>query len=675
VIPDTAGRAGEKYFLMDWIRVRRLENNKGESMGFLLARTLLVLIAVCFSFSPVFGGSPAVHPEHPRLFFRSQDWGPRGLTLEMLKERARRPGAESILAKLDGSLPNLAMRSLLTNDEKATLEAVERLKEPVSFNGTTSDGILVGQRAMAFDWLYHHPLFTDEEKTIAAGHIAEGARRLIRQQESEAHIFHTRMYGWAMGIALAGLAVHGDHPQAESFIRFGGAYFKEKLFPARRLQDGSVHNSFGYGRKYTMWLTSHFISCWYSATGENLWEDIQDRQGDWARKEILFNIYGRYPDGTYLRFGDSYSLLSDHYTFRAISERTRAYRDPVGAGFLKLLIAENEGKVVEKPTAYIYFLFYDPDAPGVSHTTLPTKVLFSPKGTGMVIWKSGWDHNGTTVLFKCGNYFGNHGHFDQGHLDIYRGAPLLIDSGSYLTFAGPFRMEYWRKTVAHNTILVMDPAVADDDGCQRIFHSQSDSSITQYLGNTQSETGDILEYKVEPGLAYVAGEITAAYPEDRVRRVTRELAFVDDRYLVVLDRIVTRRPELVPRVLWHCPVLPTIDIKSRRFEVARNGARAAVAALLPEKAKIEWVEGFRAGGKTIAAEGTLKGLDDMGVGRIEVSGGTKETTNHLFIHLIDIADSDDPITPGSATMNENGIAVQVGVRTITFRTDRPGLVD
>jgi len=58
----------------------------------------------------------------------------------MVKNRARRPGAESILARLDGSLPNLAMRSLLTNDEKAAREAVERLKEPVPFEGTTSDG-------------------------------------------------------------------------------------------------------------------------------------------------------------------------------------------------------------------------------------------------------------------------------------------------------------------------------------------------------------------------------------------------------------------------------------------------------------------------------------------------------------------------------------------------------
>jgi hypothetical protein len=595
----------------------------------------------------------------------------------MLKERVRRPEAESVRAKLDGSLPNLALKAVLLDDAQAAGEAVELLKKPISMDGTTSDGILVGWAAMAYDWLYDHPQFKEDDKRIAAEHIAAGAGELVRRLglggAEGGHIFHTRMYGWGMGIALAGLALWGDHPEAETFANYGGNYFKQNLFPARRLQDGSVHNSFGYGRKYTMWLTGHFISCWHSATGENLWEAIRDSGGDWARKEIIFLIYGRYPDGTYVRFGDSYSLESDHYTFRAISERTWAYSDSLGQGFLNLLIEQNQRDVVEQSTAYVYFLFYDPDAPAVSHTALPTKALFSPDGTGIAIWKSGWGPEGTTVLFKCGNYFGNHGHFDQGHLDIFRRKPLLIDSGAYLTFSGPFRMDYWRKSVAHNTILVVDPAVEGDVGDQRIFHSQSDATIDEYLANEKSETGDIIDYLNEPGLAYAAGDFTAAYPADRVRSVTRELAFLDDRFLVVVDRVSTVRASLVPKVLWHCPVAARIDTGGAGFEVERNGARVLVRTLYPRQAALEWVEGFVAGDKPIPPVGTLKGLDDMGVGRVEVSSKSNGE-EHLFIHVLDIADSG--VAPGKAEVQVDGqgIRVAAGERSVVFRAGVPGLI-
>ena len=636
------------------------------------------LLLLCFFLSrPLYLSALEVYPGHPRLFFRSDSWEANGLTIQTLKERIRRPEAESVRAKLDGSLPNLALRAVLLDDDQAAAEAVELLKKPIPMDGTTSDGILVGWAAMAYDWLYNHPQFRDEDKKIAAKHIAAGAGELARRLgvtgREGGHIFHTRMYGWGMGIALAGLALWGDHPEAETLADYGGNYFKQNLFPARRLQDGSVHNSFGYGRKYTMWLTGHFLSCWRSATGENLWETIADSGGDWAGKEILFLIYGRYPDSTYVRFGDSYSLGSDHYTFRAISERTRAYGDSLGQGFLNLLIEQNQRDVVEKSTAYVYFLFYDPDAPAVSHTALPTKALFSPDGTGIAIWKSGWGPEGTTVLFKCGNYFGNHGHFDQGHLDVFRRKPLLIDSGAYLTFSGQFRMDYWRRSVAHNTIMVVDLAVEGDVGDQRIFHSQSDATIDEYLANEKSETGDIIDYLDEPGLAYAAGDFTAAYTEDRVRRATREVAFLDDRFLVVVDRVSTTRASLVPKVLWHCPVAPEIDGAAKVFQVERNGARVLVRTLYPRRAVLKWVEGFVAGGKPIAPVGTLKGLDDMGTGRIEVSSKSNGV-EHLFIHVLDIADSG--VTPGKAEVQVDGqgIRVAAGGRSLVFRADVPGLV-
>jgi hypothetical protein len=592
----------------------------------------------------------------------------------MLKERAGLPSASLILQKLDGSLPNLALRNILLNDTAAAEKAIEQLQQPVDMAAiTTDEGIEVGWQAMAFDWLYDHPAFTAEKKKKAAENIAWGAERLIQELEHGAHVFHTRMYGWAMGITLAGLALNGEHPQAERFAIFGRDYFRQNLFPARKLQDGSVHNSFGYGRKYTMWLTAHFLSAWYSATGEDLWQEIGSSQEDWPRKEILFNIYGRYPDKSYLRFGDSYSIFSDNYSFRAVAERTWAYGDSVGQGFLNQLIEENQGNVVERPSAYIYFLFYDPQAQELSPASLPTKIIFSPHGTGMVIWKSDWSQRGTTVFFKCGNYFDDHGHFDQGHLDVFRQGTLLLDSGAYLTFDGPFRMEYWHKSVAHNTILVVDPGIENDEGGQRVFHSQEDGTMAEYMADTLAETGDILDYRVEKGLDYVAGDMTRAYPADRVRRVTREVAFLADRYLVVVDRLVTARPELVPKVLWHCPLVPKMDNRSRSFIVERPESRAIVNTLWPKDARLEWIEGFRVGNKIIPAQGTQKGFPDMGKGRVEVSAKPNQT-EYLFVHVIDVADNTEIPGKCQTEVSRNEIQVTAGENKVSFYRQKVGLI-
>ena len=650
-------------------------------------RGRLFLLALWLSGAVGLPASLEILPEHPRLFFRSEAWGTQSLTEEMIRGRMQAEGAEAVLASLGDSLPNLALRGLILEDEGAAAAAIEGLVAPLEFGEmTTDEGIQVAWRAMAFDWLYNHPQFSKEKKERAAGEIAKGAEQLVEALESAAHIFHTRMYGWPTGIALAGLALHGSHPDGQRFADYGAAFYRERLFPARQLQDGTVHNGFGYGRKYTMWMVGHFLSCWYSATGENLWMEIREEQGDWARNEMLFCIYGRYSDHSYFRLGDAYSIQSDHYSFRAASERAWAYRDPVGVGFLRFLIEQNRDRplnleageeyisgVLDGSSGYYYFLFYDPDAPSESHTTLPKKKLFSPRGTGMVVWKSGWDESDTTVFFKCGNYFGDHGHFDQGHLDIYRRRPLLVDSGSYLTFRGPFRMEYWRKTVAHNSLLLVDPAVPNDEGGQRVFHSQSDATIEEYRENLESETGDIVDYRVEPGLAYVAGDLTAAYPGERALRVTRELAFAQDRFLIVLDRILLSRQGLDPRVLWHCPVQPELAEGVKGFSVTRGESVARVRVLIPEESQVSWVEGFKVGDELYEAEGHRRALDDQGVGRVEVSGpiGSEQ---QLFVHVIDIADSSDEEEAISAAVSSSTIRVAIGQSVYYFRKDDWGFV-
>ena len=255
-----------------------------------------------------------------------------------------------------------------------------------------------------------------------------------------------------------------------------------------------------------------------------------------------------------------------------------------------------------------------------------------------------------------------------------------MDSGAYLTFSGQFRTEYWHCTVAHNTILIVDPSIEHDSGNQRIFSSQSDATIDEYKANPLSETGDILDYRELDNLYYVAGDLTAAYPSDRAVRVTREVVFADGKYLVVLDRVKTQRDKLQPKVLWHCAVYPDYVEENYRFQLDRRGGRATVTTAWPPDAKQSWRDSFEVNGRKIEPVGKYRSHDDMGMGYFEVTapGGGKD---QLFVHLIEIGDS--PADPNAynppraeieCTVDEHGIGVKVAGRELNFERNEPGLI-
>ncbi|MBN2289410.1 MAG: hypothetical protein JXQ83_08770, partial [Candidatus Glassbacteria bacterium] len=361
-----------------------------------------------------------VRPGHPRLLIRADSGGdPRTPTLGMIAEKGQDPRYDTFRRRLANSLPNLAMRALAYGDDAAADSAIALLVQPISYSYTTWDGYRVMFASLVFDWLYHHPHFDDWEKAMAVDRIVAGARHLYELLHQDNHLFHTRMYGWTTGLAAAGYALHGHFEEAGQWLEFTDDYFRNHLLPGRRLLGGSVHNGSGYGRHYIMSFTGHYLSLVYTATGEDLWMEIRRDQDDWAFREALFIIYGRQPDGLMFKFGDCFRRTSERFSFRAIAERNWHYREPVLQGYLNSLLAEQTESVFEMGMDYMAYLYYDPDLSASGVEGLPTRTIFGPYGTGMVFWR-GWGLRDPWIFFKCGDYFGNHGHYDQGNVEVFR---------------------------------------------------------------------------------------------------------------------------------------------------------------------------------------------------------------------------------------------------------------
>ena len=591
-------------------------------------------------------GAVEVFDSHPRLFFRDSAWGERSITTATLKQRAADPRYRPFTDDLTRRGPQgWALKALVTGDSEAARECIRLLKERKGYGNTTDAGLELMWDAMAFDWLYNNPAFGEADKQAVIANLARGARRCIEMYDSQgAHIFHTRMYGYPTGAGVAGLALAGHHPEADEFISWAYGKYRNDLFPARQIQDGAVHNSMAYGRKYTMWLVGHFIAAWYTATGENLWRTIREEQGDWAWREALFVIYGEQPDGLLVRYGDNFFRGTERFSFRVVSERAHYYDEPVGAGYLNYLLERHAGGTrnrigTEMGNEYQVLLYWDAEREGSPREVLPPRELFGPRGAGMAFWRTGWDEDDTFIFFKCGDYFDNHGHFDAGHVEVFRRAPLLIEGGSYAggTTSDHYR-RYFHNSIAHNTILISDPDDPEDAGSQRFYNNQAMHTIGDYRDDALREYGNVTAFAEYDNLTYLAADFTAAYPDGRARRVVRELAWDRERFLVVIDNVALADRELQPRVLWHYTVEPSVG--GRSFTVADGGARVVGYVLAPADAVIETVPAF-----TVAdAVYPPRDADNasLGAGRIEVGAGRRADGSYTFVQALDIADQDAP---------------------------------
>jgi hypothetical protein len=86
---------------------------------------------------------------------------------------------------------------------------------------------------------------------------------------------------------------------------------------------------------------------------------------------------------------------------------------------------------------------------------LPHQFFF--RGINHWVARNGWGPDSTWIEFSCGPYFAKHDHLDQNHFTIYHQGYLAIDSGADYTDKSPHYLNYYRRTVAHNSLLVNQP--------------------------------------------------------------------------------------------------------------------------------------------------------------------------------------------------------------------------
>jgi hypothetical protein len=430
--------------------------------------------------------------------------------------------------------------------------------------------------SLAFDWLSGYPGFEPALQDRIAAELMEGASAMLATADfSDPSQFSYHNYSLRylalptfVSAALEGYA--GCTNRCSSW-RARVAKCLANILETTNLvsPEGSYHESMDYMRITWSCLTL-LAELQRTTTGV----DPAHRYSVFANIGNTY-LYKLLPDGTPSREGDNEYPILDLRDTAVLGYAVNRFKDPYSAWLLR----ESGFFPKQWVIPVLEFLWDDPEVtardPALTTENELPRARYFP-GAGHLVMRDGWKSDSTWIEFDCGPYLAKHQHLDQNQITIYHQGYLAIDSGAdYADSESPHYLNYYRRTIAHNTVLVYDPGekffwsqnllAAANDGGQRMDSSRfwntvrgpEDWEHTRDLWNL----GSMRVVDHAPGhYDYALGDATNAYSRDKLKKFTREVVYVPEKNLLfVFDRVVSVDPAFRKAWLLHGVNQPSVD--------------------------------------------------------------------------------------------------------------------
>ncbi len=526
---------------------------------------------------------------HPRIFVRADSATiGAGLKVSEFRDRGSDP-AYSAWSDLSGGEANwegiltTAARYLMLGGA-SDLQTVRNwlVGQTTAGGGTVTELRQPGNMAAAFDWCYAG--LSAADRTTIMNNIktwADGAVAFLASGGPD--INHNYTYMAVRSIALAGLALKGEagfDSVAAGYLNTADLWLEG---PGRALEATQAkQGTWVEGNHYNfMESARHLIltcAAYKTASNRDYFRIVRTSYGDFFTDTAKFYIYNMRPDFTWERIGDmsQYKALPHNEIRHAIEALCLHLPDPnVGAmlhSFSDTLGQYCGTKAVHRYYKWGMMMFYDATAPLVpSYTSLPLAVRMGSNTFEQVVFRSGWGEESTVVTFLSGNHFVDHQHFDKGHFQIYHKGGVTADAGAYDSMYSNHHKNYATRTVAHNSLLVYDPAESFgtgyvNDGGQRVIRgAQHHETWDEYVAHLASEYLDAADLEsfdydsVGNVYSYARGNLTGAY-RSKVTHCDRQLLYLNSRdFLVVFDRVSSSDPTFEKSWLLHTMETPVVD--------------------------------------------------------------------------------------------------------------------
>ncbi|MCU0914305.1 MAG: heparinase II/III family protein [Planctomycetes bacterium] len=617
---------------------------------------------------------PTPPPERPRLYLRAEH-------VEQLPQRLKDPALQPVVERLQAMAKQSAqsrvewdaLQYLVTRAAapgRAVIEAALPLLRKCELadrqDACRETGRMMVTGAIVYDWCYS--LLTADEKQAFIKELV----RLAKTQEcgypptgqgsvtghsSEAMIMRDML--------SAGIAIYDEYP--EMYRLAAGRFFREHLpvrnwfYPGHAYHQGDSYGPHRYSwDTYPLWIFDRLGA-------GNVYHPEQ-------RLVPYLWIYTTRPDGQRLRAGD---------TFAHSTPRGRPWGQYIGTVLTAsyyhdgVLLDQYQRQGGSGGNETIFeVLWRDPSLQPESIRTLPLST-YCGSPFGWTVARTGWDENAVVAEMKINEYnFVNHQHMDAGAFQIYYQGALAIDSGLYQggssgAYGSPHCLNYYWRTIAHNSLLVHDPNEDfgrrgwGNDGGQRLPHGRSEARDLRVLLAPENgyRTGNVLAHGFgpdpqTPDFTWLQGDITDAYGK-KVRQVTRSFVFLNLHHaqtpaaLVVFDRVVSADPDFRKYWLLHTLEEPRIEATSAVVDRTEHGGsgRLILDTLLPTAANAElsrvggpgkeyWVFGQNWTNDPDPQRRERSSME-TGAWRIELSPKTAAGED-LFLNVMQVTDRQSP---------------------------------
>ena len=265
--------------------------------------------------------------------------------------------------------------------------------------------------------------------------------------------------------------------------------------------------------------------------------------------------------------------------------------------------------------------------------------------SGHFIARSGWDDGATIVTLRSTDHFGDHHHYDQGSVIIYRNGLLAVDPPVYRQIRGP-----QQKTEVHNTLLLGGQP-------QRPVRGQWFKTVEDFQANLeggrQLETGDILFSQEAGAWAAVAGQFAQAYSPQMIRSCVRQMLYIRPSKIVIVDQLVPPPGGTLPEVQWllQAPQPPQVEDAGLWTTNGKSWLRC----------------------RALSAGAAMQAVEATAVNTYRASFRYKGDRRLNMVHVIEVGDGPTPGTAARAAIRtgDKAIAVTVDGETFLFATDSP----
>jgi hypothetical protein len=490
--------------------------------------------------------------------------------------------------------------------------------------------------ALAYDWLRGAPGMTPELRR----HIVERLDQWLKWYAEKGYLndkpISNYFWGYLTTLALAGLAVHGEAPEAKQWLdRAKDELLAKRVLPtfANELRGGNWPEGWQYG-EYTTLEIGLVARAFQTAAGVELVRKLPwlgdvvslSRPRALARSKIGLRRrdLGRASRQTFRARAHRCGARARRHRSRARRQgalHDRARRAPAAAG-------ASLGWALDRSRGG-----------GRAGSAKAGTRQSARAGFGADVCAQRLVGSGGVDLVQAGPWLAeDHQDKDQGHFELWRGADaLLVDGGDSEGSA----------TINHNTLLI-------DDGGRHLDYTPNQGVWGYQVKTTRfGDDGSVVVATGDIGEAYAPSCVRDGCDDRSVKRLIRTFVYVRPSLLVIDDRVLLEKGK--DGVVWAAHVTKAPAIAGNLASVAIGQSRVDVRTLEPSDARMSFVR--EPNGSGDGPHRTNKNWGPMW--RIEVAS-PRGAAERGFLHFITV-DAAGAAAPPSRLLAGEGLRGAVGM--------------